>query len=449
MYISNILYLISSFLLITTIRMLSSPNTAYKGNLLGIIGIIIIIASTIIIAEIPHKLLLFFIIFAGCFIGIYLSLKIKITALPQMIALFNSFGGLSAVCISLAEQFSFSTQYLMNTLGLIIGGITFTGSLIAFAKLQNIIPSKPIHYSLQNQINLFFFIIIFVLSVYFIYLPNNFTFLNIFITSLLLGVLLLLPVGGADMPVAISILNSFSGWATVGIGFSLSAVILIIIGCIVGFSGTILSLIMMKGMGRQLKNILTGTFAKQTSTFSSSDKIAHTGSPEDAAFIMKNSQKVIIVPGYGMAVAQAQHSLKNLAQILKEKYQVSVKFAIHPVAGRMPGHMNVLLAEANIDYNDVFELNSINNEFSSTDVVYVVGANDITNPLAKTDTSSPIYQMPILEIEKAKTIFFVKRSLNSGYSGIDNPLFYAPNSIMIYGDAKQITDEIVEQLKQA
>ena len=257
----------------------------------------------------------------------------------------------------------------------------------------------------------------------------------------------MLPVGGADMPVVISILNAFSGWATVGIGFSLSSTILIIIGTIIGFGGSILAFIMMRSMKRDLKNILTGSFIMHHGSSFISDKTVHIGSPEDAAFIMENSQKVIIVPGYGMAVAQAQFSLKNMFNILKEKYKVTVKFAIHPVAGRMPGHMNVLLAEAGIDYNDVFELNDINNEFSTTDVAYVIGANDITNPLAKTDSSSPIYQMPILDIEKAKTIFFVKRSLNQGYSGIDNPLFYAPNTIRLYGDAKQVSDEIVKQLE--
>lgn len=444
---SNFLYLISSFLLIVAIRMLSSPKTAYKGNILAIIGATTAILTTFIISDINHKFLLLAIILFGSAIGIYFGLKVKITSLPQMIAIFNSLGGLAAVCISLSEEFSISSQHFMNSVGLIIGGITFSGSIIAFAKLQGLISSKPLHFTSQNFLNLLLFCIIITLSAYFLYSPRVSLFLIICFATLLLGILLLLPVGGADMPVAISILNAFSGWATVGIGFSVSSIILIIIGCIVGMGGIILAFIMMKAMNRSFINILTGTFIDIGSSFSSSDKTAHAGSPEDAAFIMKNSQKIIIVPGYGMAVAQAQHSLKNMYQLLKDKYNVDVKFAIHPVAGRMPGHMNVLLAEADIDYNDVFELNNINNEFSTTDVAYVIGANDITNPLAKTDSTSPIYQMPILEVEKAKTVFFVKRTLNSGYSGIDNPLFYASNTIMLYGDAKQITDEIVKYLE--
>lgn len=449
MSITNISYLISSFFLIISIRMLSSPKSAYKGNMLGIIGITISIFTSFITSEIDNKILLLLIIFLGLIIGIYIGIKVKITSLPQMIAILNSLGGLAAVYISISEELSFSSQHFMNTIGLIIGGLTFTGSLIAFAKLQGLISGKPIHFPTQNLLNLLFFCTIITLSADFLYSPDNSVFIIIGFMTLILGFLLLLPIGGADMPVAISILNAFSGWATVGIGFSVSSVLLIIIGSIVGTGGLILAFIMMKAMNRSLINILTGTFAKQTSSFSSPDKMTHAGSPEDAAFIMKNSQKIIIVPGYGMAVAQAQHSLKNMTQILKEKYKVEIKFAIHPVAGRMPGHMNVLLAEADIDYNDVFELNDINNEFATADVAYVIGANDITNPLSKTDSSSPIYQMPILEVEKAKTVFFVKRSLNSGYSGIDNPLFYASNTIMLYGDAKQITDEIVKYLEQS
>ena len=368
-----------------------------------------------------------------------------------MIAIFNSFGGISAVCISLSEQFSGSNQYIMNTIGMIIGAITFSGSIIAFAKLQGIINAKPIHYYQQNKLNLFLFIAILALSLYFILNFDNHIFIIICFLALLLGILLLLQIGGADMPVAISVLNAFSGWATVGIGFSLSSVILIIIGAIVGFAGSILAFVMMQSMNRSLKNILTGAFANYKGNISNTNKTVHSGSPQDAAFIMENAQKIIkkvmIVPGYGMAVAQAQFSIKEMAKILKEKYKVEIKFAIHPVAGRMPGHMNVLLAEAGIDYADVFELSDINNEFSTADVAYVIGANDITNPLAKTDPSSPIYQMPILDVEKAKTVFFVKRSLNSGYSGIDNPLFYAPNTIMLYGDAKDVTDKIIKQLE--
>lgn len=447
MFMPNLLYLSCSFLLILSIRMLSSPKTAFKGNLLGIAGIITAIATCLIYSEAPNKLLISFITIFGALIGIYSGTKVKITALPQMIAVFNSFGGLSAVCISVSEQLSSSTQYLMNTFGLIIGAITFSGSIIAFAKLQGLITPKPYHFKLQNFLNMSLFGIIFAFSIYFLQKPDSFIFVIICFLTLGLGVLILLQVGSADMPVAISILNAFSGWATVGVGFSVSSVILIIIGSIVGFGGSILAFIMMQSMNRSLKNILTGSFANSQITSSNSDKIARAGSPEDAAFIMENSQKIIIVPGYGMAVAQAQFSLKNMADILTKKYNVSVKFAIHPVAGRMPGHMNVLLAEAGIDYTDVFELDDINNEFSTADVAYVIGANDITNPLAKTDSSSPIYQMPVLDVEKAKTVFFVKRSLNSGYSGIDNPLFYEKNTIMLYGDAKKVTDEIVKQLE--
>ena len=449
MFLPNLLYLSSSCLLILSIRMLSSPKTAFKGNFLAIIGILLAISASIFFVKIENALLLNLVIIFGAVAGILSGIKVKITALPQMIAIFNSFGGISAVCISISEQLTASTQYLMNTLGLIIGAITFSGSLVAFAKLQGILNAKPVHYHLQNCLNLLLFIVIVALSSYFMLKPNNVTFIIIGILTLLLGFLLLLPVGGADMPVAISILNAFSGWATIGVGFSLSSVILIIIGSIVGFGGTILAFVMMQSMKRSLKNILTGSFSNNKNISFDSAKIAKSGSPYDAAFIMENSQKIIIVPGYGMAVAQAQFSLKNMAEILRKKYNVTVKFAIHPVAGRMPGHMNVLLAEAGIDYNDVFELDDINNEFSTADVAYVIGANDITNPLAKTDASSPIYQMPILDVEKAKTVFFVKRSLNSGYSGIDNPLFYAPNTIMLYGDAKQVTDEIVKQLEHS
>ena len=449
MFLPNLLYLCSSFLLILSIRMLSSPKEAFRGNFLGITGILLAVLSSFLLVEVNNDFLLSGVILIGALIGILSGIKVKITALPQMIAIFNSFGGIAAVCISVSEQLSFSPQYLMNTLGLIVGGITFSGSIIAFAKLQGILSGKPLHFKLQNQLNLLLFLFVVVLSTFFILKPVNYVFLIICALTLVLGILLVLPIGGADMPVAISILNSFSGWATVGIGFSLSSVILIIIGSIVGFGGSILAFIMMQSMNRNLKNILTGSFAKHKNNTIANDKTAKSGSPQDAAFIMENSKKIIIVPGYGMAVAQAQFSLKNMADILREKYNVTVKFAIHPVAGRMPGHMNVLLAEAGIDYDDVFELSDINKEFSTADVAYVIGANDITNPLAKTDASSPIYQMPILDVEKAKTVFFVKRSLNSGYSGIDNPLFYAPNTIMLYGDAKHVTDEIVKQLEQS
>ncbi|MBR1949088.1 MAG: NAD(P)(+) transhydrogenase (Re/Si-specific) subunit beta [Alphaproteobacteria bacterium] len=428
--------------------MLSSPKTAKKGNLWGIIGIVSAILACLFIQSASNILSSSIIILSGGIIGIYFGKKVKITALPQMIAVFNSLGGISAVCIAISEELSHSQSHFMNLSSLIIGAITFSGSIIAFAKLQGLLKTKPIHFSFQHSINFAITFLLIFLTFYYLNAPETTILIIITSLTLILGILLPLPVGGADMPVVISILNSFSGWATVGIGISLSSAILIIIGNIVAFGGSILAFIMMKSMNRNLSNILTGSFVNQTGSVQQNDKTARSGSPEDAAFIMENSQKIIIVPGYGMAVAQAQHSIKNMVQLLKNKYQVEVKFAIHPVAGRMPGHMNVLLAEANIDYDDVFELDDINNEFATADVAYVIGANDITNPLAKTDSSSPIYQMPILEVEKAKTVFFVKRSLNSGYSGIDNPLFYAPNTIMLYGDAKDVTDAIVKQLEQ-
>ena len=450
MYIYECLYLTASFLLISSIRMLSTPKTASKGNILGIIGIFLALVGTLIYLYPNNFISIIITILSGAIIGQQIGIKVKITALPQMIGILNSFGGLSAVLISLSEEISLlSSQHLMNLIGLIIGSITFSGSLMAYAKLQGLLKTSPIHFKFQNIINFILFTTILILSIYFLKNANFEAFMIICFISLILGVLILLPIGGADMPVIISVLNAFSGWATVGIGISLNSTILIIIGSIVGFGGSILAYVMMQSMHRDIKNIITGKFATQKSSFETSGKLPQSGSPEDAAFIMENSQKIIIVPGYGMAVAQAQHSLKNMAIILKEKYHADVKFAIHPVAGRMPGHMNVLLAEAGISYDDVFELNDINNEFSTADVAYVIGANDITNPLAKTDKSSPIYQMPILEVEKAKTVFFVKRTLNSGYSGIDNPLFYASNTIMLYGDAKQITDEIVRQLEQS
>ncbi len=441
--------LLACFLLIISIRSLASPRTARLGNILGMIGMGLAIIAALITFNLPNYPLTVTVITLGAAVGIYIALKVKITALPQMIAAFNGLGGLAAVCIATSEVISSSPEYFDNTIGVVIGGLAFAGSMIAFAKLQGLISTKVIHFPLQHVINLSLLLAVAILSIWFIIYPQNTLFFTLTSMVILLGFLLVLPIGGADMPVVISLLNAYSGWAVVGIGLSLDSILLVIIGAIVGAGGAILAYIMIKAMNRSLFNVLTGGFITQEEVdeVTSLDKATHAGSPEDAAFIMENAAKIIIVPGYGMAVAQAQHAVKNMADILRNKYQAEVKFAIHPVAGRMPGHMNVLLAEANVDYNDVFELTDINLEFASADVAYIIGANDITNPLAKTAPDSPLYGMPVLDVEKAKTVFFVKRSLNSGYAGIDNPLFYAPNTIMLYGDAKEVTEKIIKSLE--
>ena len=385
----------------------------------------------------------------GALIGSYFALKVKMTALPQMIAAFNGLGGLSAVLIALAEILSGSALYVENAIGLLIGAIAFSGSILAFAKLQGLISAKPLHFPLQRTFNLMLALLVIASCAHFVITGQIEPFYLLAVASLVLGVTLVLPIGGADMPIVISILNSYSGWAAVGIGFSLNNILLIIVGAIVGASGAILSYIMTKAMNRSLMSVIFDSLGENSATsVQEANQQAKSGDPQDAAFIMENASKVIIVPGYGMAVAQAQHILKEMAEVLASKYNVEVKFAIHPVAGRMPGHMNVLLAEANVPYEDVFELEAINREFATADVAYVIGANDVTNPLAKTDSSSPIFGMPVLEVGKAKTVFFVKRSLATGYSGVDNPLFYASNTFMLYGDAKKVTEEITSVLEQ-
>ena len=450
-FIINLSYFSASILLILSIRALARPATARYGSILGMSGMALAIAAAFVSTQIPNYFLAFAALAAGAAVGIFTALKVKITALPQMVAAFNGLGGLAAVCIAVSEAISGSDKLLDNAVGLIIGGLAFAGSLIAFAKLQGLVSAKSIRFPLQQTLNLLLLVSIIGISALYFRTPQTPLFLILSATVILLGLLLVLPIGGADMPVVISVLNAYSGWAAVGIGLSLNSTILIIIGAIVGAGGSILAYIMIKAMNRSLLNILTGGFTTRNQPAVHEDSTARTaqsGSPQDAAFIMENANKIIIVPGYGMAVAQAQHALKTMAGLLRDKYHSEVKFAIHPVAGRMPGHMNVLLAEANIDYQNVFEMKDINHEFSTADVAYVIGANDITNPIAKTDSNSPLYGMPVLDVEKAKTVFFVKRSLGSGYSGVDNPLFYAPNTIMLYGDAKNITEQIVKTLEQ-
>ena len=444
-------YLIASALCILAIRGLASPRTARSGNILGMVGMSVAVIATLSLPAITDIRWILAAIAAGALVGIFSALKVKMTALPQMIAAFNGLGGLAAVFISASEIFVGSEAYAEASIGMLIGAVAFSGSLIAFAKLQGLMPSGAVVFSGQQGINLIFALGIIGTAAAYITNGNIALFEILVSLSIILGILLILPIGGADMPVVISVLNAYSGWAAVGIGFSLNNVLLIIVGAIVGASGAILSYIMTKAMNRSLVSVMLGGFGleqnKDEEQKTDDRKTAKSGNPQDAAFIMENANKVIIVPGYGMAVAQAQHVLKEMADALHKK-GVEVKYAIHPVAGRMPGHMNVLLAEANVPYEDVFELEEINREFASADVAYVIGANDITNPLAKTDPHSPIFGMPVLEVEKARTVFFVKRSLGTGYSGVENPLFFADNTIMLYGDAKKVTEEIVSALEQ-
>ncbi len=456
-------YLIAAVLFILALRGLSSPVTSRQGNRFGMIGMAVAVVATLAhhgMGGLGYGLIFLGIIIGGS-IGTFVALRIQMTALPQLVAAFHSLVGLAAVFVAAAalnapEAFGIGTLGNVHTeslvemsVGLAIGAITFTGSLIAFAKLQALMSGTPITFPGQHKLNLGLAIVLVVLIVGFIASGSQVLFWLIALLAFGLGFLIIIPIGGADMPVVVSMLNSYSGWAAAGIGFTIQNLALIITGSLVGASGAILSYIMCKGMNRSIFNVLLGGFGAAGGTISAAagatDRTVKSGNAEDAAFIMKNASKVIVVPGYGMAVAQAQHAVREMADTLK-KEGVTVKYAIHPVAGRMPGHMNVLLAEANVPYDEVFELEEINNEFSTADVAYVIGANDVTNPAAKTDPQSTIYGMPILDVEKAATVLFVKRSMASGYAGVDNELFFRPNTMMLFGDAKKMTEEIVQAL---
>jgi NAD(P) transhydrogenase subunit beta len=455
-------YLIAAVLFVLALRGLSSPVTSRQGNRFGMIGMGVAVIATLAhhgMGGLGYGLIFFGIIIGGS-IGTFVALKIQMTALPQLVAAFHSLVGLAAVFVAAAalnapEAFGIGTVGNVHTqsliemsLGLAIGAVTFTGSLIAFAKLQALMSGAPIAFPGQHKLNLGLAVLLVVLIVAFVGTGSQVIFWLIALLALGLGFLIIIPIGGADMPVVVSMLNSYSGWAAAGIGFTIQNLALIITGSLVGASGAILSYIMCKGMNRSIINVLLGGFGGEGVTAVgaiAADRTVKNGNADDAAFIMKNASKVIVVPGYGMAVAQAQHALREMADTLK-KEGVGVKYAIHPVAGRMPGHMNVLLAEANVPYDEVFELEEINNEFSTADVAYVIGANDVTNPAAKTDPQSAIYGMPILDVERAGTVLFVKRSMASGYAGVDNELFFRPNTMMLFGDAKKMTEEIVQAL---
>ncbi len=447
---NELISLPSAILFILSIRGLNSPRSARFGNLLGIIGMILAIAAVFVFIPFPRLPVIISAMAAGGIIGIISGQKVRMTALPQMIAAFNGLGGLAAVFLAAGETIAGGTGYFTSSIGLVIGALAFSGSMVAFAKLQGILPGRALLFPFQHVLNLLLATVVLILFAGFVFYREEWMFWYLTAASLLLGLLLVLPVGGADMPVVISVLNACSGWAAAGIGFMLGQTLLVITGAIVGAGGMILALVMTKAMNSSLWQILLGGAAKNAKSAAPGRETgnARSGSPEDAAFIMENAQSVIIVPGYGMAAARAQHALKEMSVLLRQKYRVRVRFAIHPVAGRMPGHMNVLLAEADIPYEEIFEMDEINRDFAETDVAYVIGANDITNPLAETDPSSPIYGMPVLNVSAAKTVFFVKRSLASGYSGIDNPLFYRENTVMLYGDAKEVTEAVVRELEK-
>ena len=458
--IAALLYLISGILFILALRGLSSPESSRKGNFFGILGMILAIAVTFLTIEIIPKNLIYILIFLliGGLVGSFIAFKIPMTAMPQLVAGFHSLVGLAAVFVATSaflkpEVFNLGTLGNIKTASLVemsigasIGAITFSGSIIAFLKLQGIMSGSPIIFKGQHILNALIGILIASSIVYLGMSRISLLFWILILISFLVGFLLIIPIGGADMPVVISMLNSYSGWAAAGIGFTLENTALIITGALVGSSGAILSYIMCKGMNRSFFNVILGGFGATDDTAKNIEKKpVKSGNAEDAAFLMKNASSVIIVPGYGMAVAQAQHVLREMVDFLK-KNGIKVSYAIHPVAGRMPGHMNVLLAEANVPYDEVFELDDINNDFANTDVAFVIGANDVTNPAAKTDPQSPIYGMPVLDVEKCKSVLFVKRSLSPGYAGIDNELFYRDNTLMLFADAKKMTEDIVKNL---
>jgi len=460
--LAAIAYLISGILFILALRGLSSPESARRGNLLGMLGMAIAIVTTLTLklgdsGQLTWELIVLGMAVGGG-IGAVVARRIAMTAMPQLVAAFHSLVGLAAVLVAAAAYYSpqafgigsvghiYTGSLIEMSLGVAIGAITFSGSVVAFAKLQGLVSGAPVVFPGQHWLNAILGILAVALIVHLTMTGSEATFWALAALAFGLGFLIIIPIGGADMPVVVSMLNSYSGWAAAGIGFTLENTALIITGALVGSSGAILSYIMCRAMNRSFFNVILGGFGGEGGSGPSAgaqDRPVKRGSAEDGAFIMKNAGSVIIVPGYGMAVAQAQHAVREMADVLKE-HGVKVRYAIHPVAGRMPGHMNVLLAEANVPYDDVFELEDINSQFATTDVAFVIGANDVTNPVAKSDPTSPIYGMPVLDVENAKTILFVKRSLSPGYAGVDNELFFRDNTMMLFGDAKKMVENIIK-----
>jgi NAD(P) transhydrogenase subunit beta len=459
---ATFLYLVSGVLFILALRGLSHPTTSRQGNFYGMTGMGIAIATTLALAEPSLKGLGLIVVglAIGGSAGAYIAKRIAMTAMPQLVAAFHSLVGFAAVMVAAAAVYSPDSfgigevgsihgQALVEmSIGVAIGAITFTGSIIAFLKLDGRMSGKPIMLPGRHVLNAGLLVAIVVLVVALVLTESHLVFWLIVILSLILGGLIIVPIGGADMPVVVSMLNSYSGWAAAALGFTLGNLALIITGALVGSSGAILSYIMCKGMNRSFISVILGGFGGETAGAATGEveqRPVKQGSADDAAFIMKNASKVIIVPGYGMAVAQAQHALREMADKLKAE-GVEIKYAIHPVAGRMPGHMNVLLAEANVPYDEVFELEDINSEFAQADVAFVIGANDVTNPAAKTDPKSPIFGMPILDVDKAGTVLFIKRGMGSGYAGVENELFFRDNTMMLFADAKKMVENIVKAL---
>ncbi len=462
--IAALAYLISGVLFILALRGLSSPESARQGNLMGMVGMALAVVTTLFVSGASDALTWGMIILGigiGGGIGAIIARRIAMTAMPQLVAAFHSLVGLAAVLVAATALLSpqaygigepgliKASSLIEMSLGVAIGAITFSGSIVAFTKLQGLVSGAPIVFDGQHKLNATLGVVLLGLIIWLVTTESHVAFWAIAVLAAVIGVLIIIPIGGADMPVVVSMLNSYSGWAAAGIGFTLENTALIITGALVGSSGAILSYIMCKAMNRSFISVILGGFGSEGGAAAGAgdqeQKPVKQGSADDAAFIMKNAGSVIIVPGYGMAVAQAQHALREMADALK-KEGVKVTYAVHPVAGRMPGHMNVLLAEANVPYDEVFELDDINSQFAQTDVAFVIGANDVTNPAAHNNPQSPIYGMPVLDVEKAQTVLFVKRGMGVGYAGIQNELFFKDNTMMLFSDAKKMVDEIVKSM---